>query len=463
MDETSRRGDLDALFRPRSIAVIGASSNPGKIGHEILRNIIEYGYGGEIYPVNPKHDSVLGLKCYPTVLDVPGDVDMGVVAIPAAYVPQVVDQLGAKGAKVAVVISSGFSEVGEVELEERLLRAAGKWGMRVLGPNIFGVAYTPGRLNATFGPRDVLPGSIAFITQSGALGIALMGWTITEGIGLSALVSVGNKSDVDDDDLLGWLSRDPETRVILIYMEGVKEGREFLEAASAASREKPIVVIKAGRSERGVKAASSHTGSLAGSDRVYDAVFRQSGVLRAYSVEQAFDWAMAFASGRVPRGDRTVIVTNGGGAGVLATDAAEMCGLRLIDPPPDLAAEFRRYMPPFGSAKNPVDLTGQASAREFEGAVAAALSHDSVDNVLVLYCETAVTDPEEIAAAVARAAGESDKPVAAMMMGGERSVRAMRLLRSRGVPAYPTPERTAESLCALVRYRELRDRGSAGV
>jgi len=440
------------MFKPSSVAVVGASRTPGKIGHEILKNLLTYGYEGEIYPINPHCDEVLGVRCYRSIAEVPGTIDLAVVAIPAKYVLDAIDELGQKGAKVAAVISSGFSEVGEHELEEELVRRARKWGMRILGPNIFGLVYTPAKLNATFGPTQVLPGSIAFVTQSGALGIALMGWTITEKIGLSAIISVGNKSDIEDSDLLLWLAEDENTDVVLIYMEGVKEGRRFMEVAKKVTPKKPVVVIKAGRSRRGSMAASSHTGALAGMDEVYESAFRQIGVLRARNVEQAFDWARAFASKRKARGPRTVIVTNGGGAGVLATDAAEICGLELIDPPEDLRQTFRSYMPPFGSPKNPVDLTGQASHEEFEGAVRAALEHDSVDTVIVLYCETAVTDPEKIAEAVLNASKVSDKPIAVMLMGGERSERAAELLNQQGIPAYPTPERAVGAICAMVEW-----------
>ncbi|RLG48315.1 MAG: acetyl CoA synthetase, partial [Thermoproteota archaeon] len=300
---------LRALFKPESVAVVGASAVPGRIGHAIMKNILEYGFSGVVYPVNPKYDEVMGLRCYHSVEELPGPVDMAVIAIPARLVPGVVAVLGEKGRRVAVAISSGFGEVGNRGLEEELVERARRRGMRVLGPNIFGVFYAPSRLNATFGPRDVIPGSIAFITQSGALGIALMGWTITEGIGLSALVSVGNKADIDDDDLIETLGEDESTRVIVIYMEGVRDGRRFMEAASRVSRVKPIIVVKAGRSERGRRAASSHTGALAGSDEVYSSAFRQAGVLRAGNVQEAFDWALAFSSGRTPRGDSVVIVT----------------------------------------------------------------------------------------------------------------------------------------------------------
>ncbi|MEM4856239.1 MAG: CoA-binding protein, partial [Sulfolobales archaeon] len=287
---------VSALFNPKSIAVVGASRTPGKIGYEIMANIIGYGYSGKLYPVNPVADEILGLKCYPKVSSIPGGVDMVVVSVPSKSVLEVVEDAGNAGAKVAVIISSGFKEVGNVALEEEVVRKARSYGMRVLGPNIFGVVYTPARLNASFGPRNVVPGGIAFITQSGALGIALMGMTIVERIGVSSIVSVGNKADIDDADLLEYLAEDPNTKVILIYLEGVNDGRRFVKVASEVVTKKPIVVIKAGRTEVGAKAVASHTGSLAGNVVVYKVAFEQAGILAAHNVEEAFDISRAFAN-----------------------------------------------------------------------------------------------------------------------------------------------------------------------
>jgi len=321
--------NIEALFRPKSIAVIGASEKPGKIGHAIMRNLVEYGYEGKIYPVNIKGVEIrVGnrvFKSYRSILDVPDEVDMAIIVVPAKFVPGVVEEAGKKGVKVLPIISSGFGELGPEgkKVEEQLVKTARKYGMRILGPNIFGVVYTPEKLNATFGPTDVLPGPLALISQSGALGIALMGWTILEKVGLSAVVSVGNKSDIDDADLLEFFKEDENTKAILIYMEGVKDGRRFLEVAKQVSKVKPIVVIKAGRSERGAKAAASHTGSLAGSDKIYDAAFKQAGIIRAYTIGEAFDYARTLSNLPEPGGENLVIITNGGGIGVMATDAAD--------------------------------------------------------------------------------------------------------------------------------------------
>lgn len=304
--------NIKALFRPRSIAVIGASEKPGKIGYAVMKNLVEYGYEGKIYPpVNIKGVEIeingRKFKSYKSILDVPDEVDMAVIVVPAKFVPpQVVEDCGKKGVKVLPIISSGFGELGEEgkKVEEQLVETAHRYGMRILGPNIFGVVYTPPeKLNATFGPTDVMPGSLALISQSGgALGIALMGWTILEKVGLSAVVSIGNKSDIDDADLLEFFKEDENTKAILIYMEGVKDGRKFMKTAKEVSMEKPIIIIKAGRSERGAKAAASHTGSLAGADSIYTAAFKQSGVLRALTIGEAFDWARTLSNLPEPEG-----------------------------------------------------------------------------------------------------------------------------------------------------------------
>ncbi len=445
---------LEYLFKPEAVAVIGASRKPKKIGYEIVRNLLEYEYQGKIYPVNPKAEEILGLKCYKSILDVPGRVDLAVISVPAKLVPVVLKECGEKGVKNVAVISSGFGEVGNVELEKEIVDIARKYGMRLLGPNIFGLVYTPTRLNASFGPRDVLPGNIAFLSQSGALGIALMGWTILEGIGLSAVVSLGNKADIDDADLLEYFNADPNTRVILIYMEGIKDGRRFMDIAKKVSKNKPIIVIKAGRSEKGAKAVASHTGSLAGSDVIYSVAFRQSGVLRAISFEEAFDWARALSKLPPPKGENAIILTNGGGVGVLATDACEEYGVKLLDMPEDLMEAFRKYMPPFGSPKNPVDLTGQASEEAYRGAFEEALRDPRVHSVILLYCETIITDPVLLADVIIDAYhnAKEKKPVVVNFVGGEASDKAMRKLEREGIPTYPTPERAVSALAAVYRW-----------
>ncbi len=451
--------NIKALFRPRSVAVIGASEKPGKIGYAVMKNLVEYGYTGKIYAVNVKGVEIevngRRFKSYKSILDVPDEVDMAVVVVPAKFVPQVVEECGKKGVKVLPIISSGFGELGPEgkKVEEQIVATARKYGMRILGPNIFGVVYTPDKLNATFGPTDVLPGPLALISQSGALGIALMGWTIIEKVGLSAVVSIGNKSDIDDADLLEFFREDENTKAILIYMEGVKDGRKFLETAKEVSKVKPIVVIKAGRSERGAKAAASHTGSLAGSDRIYDAAFKQSGIIRAYTIGEAFDYARTLSNLPEPEGDNFVIITNGGGIGVMATDAAEESGLHLYDDLEQLKV-FANYMPPFGSYKNPVDLTGMAGAEGYEGAIKAALEHPEMHSIAVLYCQTAVLDPRELADIVIREYNESSrkKPLVVAIVGGIEAREAIERLNEEGIPAYPEPDRAVKALAALYRW-----------
>ncbi len=450
---------LKDLFNPRGVAVAGASRDPTKIGHLILKNMVEYGYRGRVYPINPATDEILGLKCYPAVSTISDGVDVVVVSVPSAKVLEVIDDAGKAGVKHAVVIASGFKEVGNVELENELVRRARRHGMRVLGPNIFGYVYTPVRLNATFGPRDVIPGNVAFITQSGALGIALMGSTILEGIGISALVSVGNKADIDDADLLEFFDEDPNTSVVLIYMEGVNDGRRFVSVASKISMRKPVIVIKSGRTEAGAKAAASHTGSLAGNVALYETAFRQSGVLSVKSVEEAFDFVKTLSWNPLPSGERVVVITNGGGAGVQTSDTLADDGVYLEKPPEDFAGELRKMVPPFASLANPVDLTGMASEDWYYRSVKLALENREIDAVLVLYCHTALTSPMGVARAIHRAVTDAGvrKPISVAIIGGLEAYEAIRYLTNLKVPTYPTPERAAHALAAQIRYRRYRE------
>lgn len=448
---------LKYLFKPESIAVVGASRHPGKIGHEILKNIVEYGFKGRIYPINPTANKILGLKAYPSVLDVPGKIDLTIISIPANKVPHVLEECGEKEVKVAAIISSGFGEIGNIDLERKVLNVAKKYNIRILGPNIFGIVYTPTNLNASFGPKDVLKGNIAFLSQSGALGIALMGWTITEEIGLSTIVSLGNKKDIDDADLLEFLYYDDNTKVITIYMEGITNGRKFMKIASKVTKKKPVIVLKAGRSELGAKAAASHTGSLAGMDKIFEAAFKQSGILRALTVEEMFDWARAFSTQPPPKKKGTVIITNGGGAGVMATDAAADYGIRPLEPSENLRSMFKRYMPEFGSSRNPIDLTGQADAESYYGAIKTALKSEEVGSLIILYCRTAVLNPFDLVKAIkdAKEYVEAEgirKPIFANLLGGEDTTKASKELNRLGIPSYPIPERAMKSLAALEKW-----------
>ncbi|RLF96831.1 acetyl CoA synthetase, partial [Thermococci archaeon] len=454
---------LEKLFIPQSIAVIGASSKKGKIGYAIMENIIKYGYKGKVYPVNIKEKEIMGLKAYKSVLDVKGDIDLAIIAIPAKFVPSVVLECGKKGVKAIIIISSGFSEIGDSKTETMLVETAKKYGMRILGPNVFGVVYTPHSLNATFGPREILKGNIAFITQSGAIGIALMDKAKAENIGLSAVVSVGNKADIEDSDLLEFFSGDNNTKVILLYIEGLKSGRRFLESAAETSFRKPIIAIKSGRTKKGARAAASHTGSLAGSDRIFSAAFKQSGVLRADTMEEAFEWARMLSLSPIPKGENCLIITNGGGVGVLATDACEKEGIKLLDDYRYLEETFKPLIPEFGSAKNPIDITGQSREMEYKIILKKALEEDRVDSIIILYCEAAVVDTDKFADYIIEEVKNSKtkKPVVVSLIGGEKGKRALEKLNKNGIPSYEEPERAVSTMAALYRWWRFTKRRKA--
>lgn len=447
--------DLSAVFKPKGIAVVGASSKPGKVGYQILKNIIDCGYEGNIYPVNPKDEEVLGKKAYKTVEEIPGEVDTAIISIPAPLVIQTLEGCARKGVKGVAVITSGFGEVGNMEEELRLKTIADKHNIALLGPNMFGYVYTPSKLNASFGPADIRPGKIAFISQSGALAISLMGWTVMEKIGLAALVNLGNKCDIDEKDLIDYFNNDENVDAILIYMEGIKEGRKFLETEI----KKPVVILKVGSSKRGAKAAASHTGSLSGSDKIYEGVFKQLGLLRASTFTQAFDWARALSL-PIPRGEETIIITNGGGIGVATTDECESAGVTLLDDPVWLEEKFRKTMPDFGSTKNPVDITGQGGVAGYREATKIAFQEEKIKSVIILYCETAVTDPMDIAKAVQEeyeAAGRN-KPVVIAMVGGQRTQEALHYLNDHHIPAFTEVNEAVSALKALYQWKEISGR-----
>lgn len=445
---------LEEFFAPRAVAVVGASREPGKVGHDVLRNLQKYGFRGAIYPINPKAEEILGLRCYASIGEVPGPVDLAVIVVPARFVPAVVDDCGRKGVRGLIIISAGFKEVGRdgAELERQVVEIARRHSMRIIGPNCLGLINTHARLNASFAAGAPAEGNVAFISQSGAFGTAILDWALHERRGFSKFVSVGNKADVDESDLLKAIGQDNETEVILIYLEGLNDGRKFVEVARAVTRRRPVVVLKAGGTAAGARAASSHTGALAGSEAAYEAAFRQTGILRARTVEELFDYASAFSLQGRMAGHRVAIVTNAGGPGIIATDAVERSALTMATLARETVERLRPALPPAANLYNPVDVIGDAGPDRYDAALQAVAADPGVDGIIVIVTPQSTTKVEETAAVVGRAAAATDKPVLACFMGGERISAGLRVLADGGVPNYPFPERAVAALDAMSRY-----------
>jgi len=454
---------VEVFFRPRGVAVIGASREPGKVGYMVLRNLKE-SFSGPVYPVNPRAREILGLPAYPSVLDVPDPVDLAVVAVPARIVPRVVEEAGRRGVRGVVVLSAGFREVGGegVLLERRLVEIVRRYGMRLVGPNCIGV-YSPSTgVNATFFDPDRQgfpgPGPVAFVSQSGALGAAVLDWAEAREVGVSRFVSLGNKADVDEADMLAFLRRDPETWSIAMYVEGVEDGARFRAALEETTVVKPVVVLKAGRSEAGARAAASHTGSLAGSYRVYQAVFRQTGVIPAGSPDEMYGLALALALQPPMRGRRVGIVTVGGGSGVMASDWLSELGLEVPRLSPETQARLRRVLLPIASPRNPIDVTGGASDQHIVEATRILVESGEVDAVMLIpYFNLAgVTSelPGKIAELLRGLEREGHQvPVVAAVTGGRKAWRtALELEKKAGVPIYVSEAAAAKALWALHRY-----------
>lgn len=455
------KDQLNGLLRPKSVAVVGASNTPGKIGYSVIANLLDGKYQGQIYPINPKDSVIQGLKVYPDVASVPGPIDAAIITVPAKLVIEVAEECGKKGVKGLIVITSGFSEVGRKDLEEELVRTASKYGTRVLGPNIVGSLSNTDRFNGSFAPGLPLPGKASLISQSGALLIALDAATYTRKVGFDKLISIGNMSDVDFADLIEWLDDDKDTYCISLYIEGLKDGRRFIDAARKAK--KPIIALKSGVSAHGAAAAASHTGSLAGAAKVYGSAFKQAGVLQATDLNDLFDCTLVLSLQPPMKGDNMLILTNGGGVGVLATDSAEKFGIPLKFAPAELQAEMKKHMPEFGSAKNPVDLTGMAGNDWYYDSVRYALTDKWVDGLVVLYCETAITVPMDIAQSIKKAvddAGMKEKPITISYVGGARSDEAIAWLVENGIPAFNAPDLAVSAMATLREYAKVHEDGA---
>ncbi len=454
---------MTRIMQPDAVAVIGASAGEGKIGNSVMRNLIDGGYPGAIHPIHPKADEILGRKCYASVTEVPGDIDVAVFCIPAALVAGALAECGAKNIPGAVLIPSGFAEIGEHELQAEIVRVARENNVRLMGPNIYGFYYTHKNLCATFCTPYTEKGQVALSSQSGGVGMAIVGFSRSAKMGVSAIVGLGNKADIDEDDLLTFFEQDPNTGVIAMHVEDLKDGRAFAEVAQRVSKKKPVVVLKAGRTSMGARAANSHTGALAGDDRVYDAVLRQSGVIRARSLNDMLEFARGLQALPTPKGENVLILTGAGGSGVLLSDACADNDLTLMPMPEDLDAAFREFIPPFGAAGNPVDITGGEPPTTYRATIDLALAEDRVHALVIGYWHTIITPPmvfaELLGAAVdaARAAG-NDKPVVASLVGDVEIEDACRYLMERNILAYPY---TAEKPVAVLgaKYRWARAAG----
>ncbi len=445
---------LEAFFKPKSIAVIGASREEKKVGHKIFRNLIDFGFRGELYPINPHAEEILGFKCYKSVLDVPSEVDLSVIAVPARIVPSVAEECGKKGVKGITVISAGFSETGRegTRLERRLVSICRKYGMRMQGPNCLGIINTASRVNASFAAANPPVGSIAFISQSGALGSTILNWAFRNDVGFSSFISLGNEADLSAADFLEALGGDNQTRVIGLYIEGVKDGDRFVKVAGDVTRRKPVIALKAGTTDVGVRAVSSHTGSLAGSDVAFSAAFKKTGILRVETLEDLFNLVLAFEDQPLPKGRNVLIVTNGGGPGILAADACEKRGLSLPLLEHPIRERLRKSLPPHASVNNPVDVLGDADEDRYRIALEAGLKSSEVNGVIVILTPQAMTPVEEVAQAIADSGGKAEKPIIAVFMGLEESSKAIKILQKKGIPNYRFPEAAAYVLSRMYEY-----------
>jgi acetyl coenzyme A synthetase (ADP forming)-like protein len=437
---------LESVLNARSVAVVGASTNPEKTGHIILKNIIEGGFPGRIYPVNPNAGEVLGLTSYASIGAIDAPVDVVVVVVPSKLVPDVMEEAGKKGVSGAVVISGGFGETGNDELERRIMDIARQYGIRIIGPNCQGFNYTPNRLCASW-PLVTGSGPIAVISQSGTVGAAIAMWAQEAGIGISGFVALGNKVDVNETDLIDLFREDPNTRVISLYIEGVSDERRFIESVRSARRKKPIVVLKPGTTLKGSQAVHAHTRSIAGRDENFEAVSRQLGMVRARTITELFDFSLALGFLGKPKGNRLLIVTSSGGIGILATDAADGGGLEVIDLSAQLAAELKQVLPPHCVIANPLDLTGDATAERFRVATLLALQDESIDSILLIFGDP-IPGACEVVTELKR---KTDKQIIVAYLGGGQVEEQERLkLHRSGMPVFPTPERAVAALKVLL-------------
>ncbi|MBN2460125.1 MAG: bifunctional acetate--CoA ligase family protein/GNAT family N-acetyltransferase [Candidatus Cloacimonetes bacterium] len=445
---------LTKLFNPEVIAIIGASAKEGSVGHSLMKNIIGSGFDGIVYPINPKRTNVLGVKAYARLEDVPDKIDLAIIATPAHTVPAIVEDCGIVGVSGVLLISAGFAEIGEEgkKLTRQIMASLRKYGMRLIGPNCLGFIKPAIKLNASFANKMALPGKIAFISQSGALCTAILDWSIEQNVGFSHFVSIGSMIDVSFHDLIDYFGSDPQTSSIVIYMESLTDARSFLSAARAFARNKPIIVLKVGKSPEGAQAAMSHTGSLAGNDLVFDAAFKRAGVIRVDTVKELFNIAQSLSMQERPAGNKLAIITNAGGPGVIATDTLIAKGGLLATLSEETITELNRHLPPYWSKNNPIDVLGDARAEQYQKAVELCVKDKNIDGILIILTPQAMTKPTEIAKKVAEISRGCRKTVLASWMGAEDIAAGKKVLESNNIPVYETPESAVKCFIHMYDY-----------
>lgn len=459
----SSKNGMKQLFNPESIAVIGASHNPSKVGSIILKNLKEGGFTGSLYPVNPDTSPISGLKTYSSISRVKGQVDLAIISTPAKTVPKILEDCGRSGVKAAVIISSGFKEIGDKgeKLEDDLKKTIERHGITVVGPNCLGVYDSDSGIDTIFLPsyRMGRPkhGNISFISQSGAFGSALLDWSAEEGFGISKFISYGNASDVDEVDLLEYLGNDNDTKVISMYLEGASRPRELIEIGKKVTKKKPVVCLKVGRTEAGVKAAASHTGSLSGSDEIYSAAFKQAGILRVDTIEEMFDYARAFASQPQLKGNRLAIITDGGGFGVMAADSAEKHGLKIAELSKRTKNFLKKSLVPYASLGNPIDLTGVANEKHYAAAIDACMADSNVDCILVILLLQPPNVSSDAIETLIEINSQHRKPMLVCSAGGRYTKTHTDILEDSGIPVFPTPDRASKAMAALYKYSKIKN------
>lgn len=452
---------LEPFFKPKTVAVIGVSRHPRKFGHVIFKNFIDSEFTGKVFPINPKAETILGIKAYTSVVEIPDRVDLAVIAVPAPVVPSIIDECLAKSVKAAVIISGGFKEIGAegAKLEQEIKTKIEGKNLRIIGPNCIGVFNPTNHVDTLFLPtyklRRPRQGSIAFISQSGAFGSAVLDWAAAQDIGISKFISIGNKADVDEVDLINYLSDDPLTKCITLYVESINRGRKFLDAASKALCKKPIIILKGGVTKAGARAAMSHTGSLAGSAKVYEGAFKGAGIIQAQTVDELFDYARALAYQPVPKGQKSLaIVTNGGGFGVISSDEASRQGLKLADFSAETINKVKATLPDYALPNNPLDLVGDADVQRYRVALDAVSADQSVGVILVIVLLQTSFIESDVVDAISEANVASGKPIIVCTIGGDFTQILSKMLEDDKIPSYPTPERAVKAVKALIGYNE---------